>query len=306
VDSEENAWLSMCGAELIVRQNLACENRGGNGLHVRGSPKAIGVSEAVRNLRVYNNTAINSETPYRQRESGSLAALTGWYGFKWVNNYVESDANVNYVDNNTGFLLQDADTIPLQGYANSWLGHEFRNNWVSTLAIRGGPGPDKRVRMISNGAGLLQEDDILDAATTWPNNFIRNAETTMTFVGYTDENDCNFTDLAIASGDGIGDAEHLTTVTASSTGNTIAVADAYFFYDGFDLDYWGEWSEADIIMIYDSTGHTGSSRCNIRLHDVVDQNTIQLEASCAVQTGDTVYRMDALTSDVMGNIGASQ
>ena len=97
----------------------------------------------------------------------------------------------------------------------------------------------------------------------------------------TDNTKITMADFALApSSVGNANGTHLTTIIPGSSGSTLKVDDAYYFFDGYDL------VQGDEIVVTTTSG--GSPR-QTRVTNVVDKNTLTVNPPITVISGDKIY-----------------
>ena len=289
-DGGQNQTMSISGWELIIRRNLTCEADADAPAKVRLSANIMTVSDSVGRISYYHNTRKNAEgfLVATQSSASNYVGLTGLGDNFFAGNLIEDDSGTN-----TRLINWATHNFPLQGYANYWRDSLFRKNWVNAaeLTVRATGEPSTA----EFGAGVQSE---------WPANFEDNATTAFSFLAYTDDNDCNFVDLALAGGsNGIGDAPHLAEIQSNSSGTAISVDRARLFWDGEGIP--GE--VADYIAIYDSNGLAGVQTGIRQITDVNRAtNVLTVDSSITVVTDDKIYLVLTDGTTVVDNMGAVQ
>lgn len=215
-------------------------------------------------------------------------------------------SNLNIVSRRN--TRSDIITGNLEGWPDSWKGRQYVGNMIDAdifgVELHYYPSGSIPPGELPLPTYIGRETTLANVKAKWPLVWLpSNTEDVATFVDATLRTKDGF---ALMPGSyGRGTADHITTVEANATSDTITLEDCFWIYDGagrFDLGYFGE--VGDYFAIFDSDGV--SNKRVVQALMVNSQTSVTLTGLVTVAVGDKVWPMlpDGIT--VCKNKGANQ
>ena len=247
---------------------------------------------ALQKNRCYHNTGINNGIMLRVRDTAAQKDMH--FNHEYKNNIFVEFTGVSREDADV-HVYNDKNSINQQGTPDDWIGDVFAGN---RLHATGKP--------IDIFLRFDTHKDVAGAETQWP----------LVWTGGNIEGDASFVNEGARTKAGlaltgispdIGAAEPLTNVASNSSGATLTLESVEYFYDGFDLAYFGEDQKVDYIKVVPTGLDPDENGTIVRItyqgrNDSLSQVTI--DQSLVVTAGDDVYWSDGTI--VFSNRGAGQ
>jgi len=244
--------------------------------------------------RIYHNTAFNNGGFLRVRDTNPETVLHKEYGIK--NNISVSMTGASREQDGV-HTYWDMTSIDPQGYPDNHIGAEITGNVFHAT------GTDYQFRLL-NSATLY---NVSEAQATFPLVWSGNIEAAPVFVDAAARTKAGF---KLASGSaGVSDAQPLTTITSGSSGSVLTVGSPEYFYDGFNLAYFGEDQKTDFIKIVPAGQDPVTNGSIVRVayqgrNDALKQLTIT--TTLTVINGDEIYLVLQDGTTVCTHSGADQ
>jgi len=221
VDNANNPIGKFSGRHDIMRYAYVFDCQG-FGLKQSIPTGAVNISNTQEESCIYNVTFFEVGG-FIDLGSGRSGQLNVYKNMHYVNNIVEVGPATGgrFIE----WSALDA-TVGQQGFPDDWLGAEIRNNMGFSQDS------DYAIRMRDTG-GSTTKDWFTDAETEWPNVLSGNSKNQATFV---DSGARTIAGFALQAGsNGEDESEHLTTVTANSSGTLVTMGYNFWIWDAEGL-----------------------------------------------------------------------
>lgn len=225
----EGPLTKLQGAGVILRDSLLYDSP----IHPIQGPGyedahsgATHAGPAMRDIRVYHNTTYNTASVYRDDDaSWAQPPLldSNQEEIDFVNNVFQS---VHTGTQSVQAFRAQRSRIALNGYANSWKGGKIAYN------IFGGDSANMQVSLLGTGSATVSATD----SSTWASNLNNNSNTSLSFVDAAARTFAGFA-LSASNPIGLGDAQYLTTVTATADSTHLTLAEPTYFRDGWGMTF---------------------------------------------------------------------
>ena len=286
-DQDAQNAMKFNGRRLISRGNYIFDNdAAGYSQALVGNPDQA--TDSSEDARIYHNTLVNNGAFLRISDGDQNSDN---FTREYCKNNICIDMHEGIAESATVHVWFDTSHVPNQGFPNNWQGALFGSNIFKsqTRAF------ETRLVFTNPTPWSLSEVEGL-----YPSVWSDNQETNVTFVNGPARTKAGF-QLQVGS-NGYKQAESLTAVSTSATNTTvIEVDDAIYFYDGWDLSYFGE--AGDYISI-------GGQIRQITARSVDgSQHTLTLSSAITVTAEDPIFFAGNYINSgslVWTNIGAGQ
>lgn len=292
VDKFRNPMMKVEGLNIIHRANLGYDNIA-DALSAANNPGGFSSEDTIKWHRGYHNTFYNCGAWIRFLRQNPV--VTNWLEMKFKNNINDQMTGVAQQENT--HVHYDMRNVPLQGHPDRWLGAEFAGNILNTN--------DNTPVSIYLRTGAEESPPHLTVAEA-------EAEFPLVWIGGNTEDVPVYVDVdartregfALASGSpGEAEAEPLTTIV-SGGGTSIVVADSRYFYDGWNMAYFGEDEKTDTLNIVPAGQDPAVDGQLVKVaYNGVNFETgaIELQTSVgAVNPGDEIYWEERINKGAVG------
>ena len=293
VDQDRNNMIKLEGTSQIFRGNFGWDCEAGS-ISAADNPGGFSQVDTIKWHRVYHNTMYNNGSMLRilRQQAGE----DNWLEMKYKNNICDQMTGLGQQDGD--HIYFDTRNVPTQGYPDGWIGAEFAGNIVKAAA------GNVSVYLRTGAETSPPHDTVAQSESNFPDVWIGgNTEDTPVFVDAAARTKAGF---ALLNGSpGVGEAEPLTTIINPNADDVdvITVADARYFYDGWNMAYFGEDTKMDVINIVPPGGdpNTDGQLVQIAYNGInYDNGVIELTSTVSIRTGDEIYWENRINKGAVG------